>query len=119
MVSGSKEKFGVLLSLILGGINGILPCGLVYAALAGAIAFGGIQSSMLFMLLFGIGTLPMMLSVHLASSLINLKWKSRVLKLMPVAYGILGVLFILRGLDLGIPFLSPEIAADGTTLKCH
>lgn len=113
------RKHGLATSFLIGAVNGLLPCGLVYAVVAGAIALSSVKASMLFMLGFGSGTVPMMLGVHLASNLITIKWRNRVLKLMPVAYGILGILFVLRGLDLGIPFLSPELGAEGATPKCH
>jgi len=40
--------------------NGFLPCGLVYIAVYGSIASGEIYTSGLYMLLFGLGTIPMM-----------------------------------------------------------
>lgn len=118
-VAALHRRYGSFTSLGIGAVNGLLPCGLVYAAVAGALALSGVQDSMLFMLGFGTGTLPMMLGVHLASDMITIKWKQRVVKLMPIAYGILGILFVLRGLDLGIPFLSPEFGGGGSAPKCH
>ncbi|MCF6184372.1 MAG: sulfite exporter TauE/SafE family protein [Bacteroidales bacterium] len=92
---------------LIGLLNGLLPCGPVYAALAGAIAAGGAISGSLFMFLFGIGTIPVMLSVSLLGSKISLKSKKKLSKLIPLTIILIGFLFIMRGLGLGIPFLSP------------
>ena len=46
----------------LGAIWGWLPCGLVYAALAGAVAAGGALEGARWMACFGLGTLPIMLT---------------------------------------------------------
>jgi len=104
----------------IGLMNGLLPCGLVYVALAGALAVGTALQSAEYMALFGAGTLPMMLSVYLAGDLISVQWRAQIRKLLPVVYVLMGVLFILRGLNLGIPYLSPELdATTGAVQQCH
>jgi sulfite exporter TauE/SafE len=95
-----------------GMLNGLLPCGLVYIALAGAIATGNSLNGMAYMALFGLGTLPMMLAVSFAGQYITLQWRSRLTKIVPAFTIIIACLFILRGLNLGIPMLSPEAVAD-------
>lgn len=92
---------------IIGLLNGLLPCGPVYAALAGAIATGDALSGSIFMFIFGIGTIPTMLSISLIGNKINLSSKKRLSKLIPVTIVLIGLLFVMRGLGLGIPFLSP------------
>ncbi len=92
---------------LIGILNGFLPCGPVYAALAGAIATGGALTGSVFMFIFGIGTIPVMLSISLLGSKINLKSKKKLSKLIPVTIVLIGFLFVMRGLGLGIPFLSP------------
>lgn len=92
---------------IIGLLNGLLPCGLVYVALAGAIATGGVMSGSLYMFIFGLGTLPMLALVTLAGNVISGQFKSSINKLIPYVIVIIGALFILRGLQLGIPYLSP------------
>ena len=89
-------------------LNGLLPCGLVYIAIAGAIGTGDVVQGTLYMILFGLGTIPMMLSISLAGNMIGLALRNRINKLIPVLVVVVGLLFILRGLDLGIPYLSPE-----------
>lgn len=92
---------------IIGLLNGFLPCGPVYAALAGAIATGGALSGSIFMFIFGLGTIPIMLSISLLGSKISLSKRKKLSKLIPITIVLIGFLFVMRGLGLGIPFLSP------------
>ena len=96
---------------ITGLLNGLLPCGIVYMALTASLAAGGIWQSALFMALFGLGTLPFMFAVVLLGNLMTTAFRIKVLKVIPVMMIILGGLFILRGLELGIPYLSPRSEA--------
>ncbi len=114
----SKSAFG---PLALGLINGLLPCGLVYVGLAGALALGEPFASAQFMVAFGLGTVPVMITVILAGDLISLQWRAKIRKLMPVMFAIMGTLFILRGMNLGIPYVSPNMdsAEVGGTVECH
>lgn len=95
--------------LSIGILNGFLPCGFVYMGLAGAITTGTILSSTAYMALFGVGTIPAMLGVSLASGAITMDMRRKINKLVPYLAFALGVLFVLRGLGLGIPFISPNI----------
>ena len=47
--------------LLLGFFNGLLPCGLVYAAAAGALATASWQQGLLFMALFGLANAPVLM----------------------------------------------------------
>ena len=91
----------------IGMLNGLLPCGLVYMAIAGAIGTGGVVQGSLYMILFGLGTIPMLLGISLAGNVLSLTVRKKINKLIPVLVVIVGLLFILRGLSLGIPYLSP------------
>jgi sulfite exporter TauE/SafE len=91
----------------IGLANGLLPCGLVYIAIAGAIGTGEIVYGSLYMLMFGLGTVPMMLSIAIAGNVLSVTIRRKINRLIPVLVVIVGVFFILRGLSLGIPFLSP------------
>lgn len=93
--------------LFIGLLNGLLPCGLVYVAIAGAISSGTVLSGTLFMILFGIGTIPLLLIAALAGDAIGRSIRSRMQKAVPYFIFLLGVLFILRGMSLGIPYISP------------
>ncbi len=94
----------------IGTLNGLLPCGLVYMGIAGAIATGSMLQGALFMLFFGLGTLPAMLALSMSGTLISLSFRNRIRKTVPVFVSIMGVLLILRGLNLGIPYISPEMS---------
>ncbi len=98
---------------VLGGLNGLLPCGLVYAACAGAAATGHWASGALFMLVFGLGTLPVMMAISLSGHLLPSAVRLRLRHLMPIGVGLLAVLLILRGMSLGIPYVSPNLTAGG------
>jgi sulfite exporter TauE/SafE len=93
--------------LMIGLLNGLLPCGLVYVAIAGAINMGSVVAGALFMILFGLGTIPLLLVATLASNAIGQRLRSKMQKAVPYFVFMLGVLFILRGMSLGIPYISP------------
>ena len=93
----------------IGVINGFLPCGFVYVAVAGAVSTGSVFAGSAFMALFGLGTFPIMLAASLAGKYINVGLRRKINKLTPVFAVILALIFILRGLNLGIPYLSPKL----------
>ncbi|WP_224487945.1 sulfite exporter TauE/SafE family protein [Robertkochia flava] len=92
----------------LGVLNGFLPCGLVYMALFGAVAMGDALSGSAYMALFGAGTIPLMSVAAYSGNFLSLKMRTRLNKLIPVFVVLIGVLFVLRGLGLGIPYISPS-----------
>ena len=94
-----------------GILNGFLPCGMVYMALTASLAGGGIWQGASYMALFGLGTLPFMFAVVLVGNLMNQAFRVKILKLIPFVMIILGGLFIVRGLELGIPYVSPKAEA--------
>ena len=91
----------------IGLLNGFLPCGMVYVALFGAIAMQNVPFGIVYMLLFGIGTIPMMSSVTYLNSIMTVSFRNKIQKAIPYVGVIIGILFILRGLGLGIPYVSP------------
>lgn len=106
---GSQFKNKSYKSLFtIGLLNGFLPCGMVYVALFGAIAMQSASLGVLYMILFGLGTLPLMTFVVYVNSLIRLPFRNKIQKAIPYVAVIIGVLFILRGLGLGIPYISPS-----------
>jgi sulfite exporter TauE/SafE len=96
--------------LLIGILNGFLPCGFVYMGIAGALAVSSASpvNGMLFMALFGVGTIPAMLGTSIAGNYINIGFKQKFAKLVPVFAVLLAVIFVLRGLNLGIPYISPK-----------
>jgi hypothetical protein len=110
-----QRSFSSLLTL--GLLNGLLPCGLVYVACAAAVATGGFYSGIEYMAGFGLGTTPMMLGIGLSGRLVPLGLRLRLRKAIPVSVFVLGLLLILRGLGLGIPYVSPDLASPASC--CH
>lgn len=109
---------------MIGVLNALLPCGLVYMAIAGAIGTSGTGSGIIFMILFGLGTIPMMLTISLIGNVITLSVRKRINRIIPYLIVVIGLIFILRGLSLGIPYLSPpaekltpEIHMNGSGMK--
>src|SRR5690606_136871 len=100
--------------LTIGLLNGFLPCGMVYMALLGALAMAAPLQGGLYMLLFGLGTVPMMSLVALSKGLIRPSLARGFKKLIPIFVVLIGILFILRGLGLGIPYVSPEAVQPHT-----
>jgi len=120
LVDRLKSAMGALLRrrsadalLVLGLLNGLLPCGLVYVACAGAVATGDLFSGAFYMLAFGLGTVPMMLAISLSGKLVPFSLRTRLLKAVPLAVFILGTVLILRGMSLGIPYVSPVLSGSG------
>jgi sulfite exporter TauE/SafE len=103
----------------IGLLNGLLPCGLVYMAVAGAVATASILNGSLFMAFFGFGTFPMMLSVSFFGSFINIAARQKIRAAYPYLMFIMACLLIIRGLGLGIPYLSPAGFANHTAILCH
>lgn len=108
---------------VLGFLNGLLPCGLVYMAILGALTTSTPISGAFYMFLFGLGTIPLMTAVVYFGSFTKGNFRTIIQKAIPVVVVFMGVLFILRGLGLGIPFLSPPepvlTSAIETVKSCH
>ncbi len=107
--------------LTIGFLNGFLPCGLVYMALFGAIAMGSAVEGSLYMVLFGLGTIPLMTTAIYMSGLLKRSAKKRIQQLIPIFVVVIGVLFILRGMGLGIPYISPKPVTEmvSSAMECH
>lgn len=107
---------------ILGALNGLLPCGLVYIGLFQAALTSNIPTGMLTMAVFGLGTLPMMLGVSLSGNWLRRQLQGKARLILPSLMLVLGIMLGIRGMALGIPYLSPSLntEADGTvSLECH
>lgn len=101
-----KQSYPAIFSI--GALNGPLPCGMVYAALFGALAMQHVAYGSLYMALFGLGTVPLMSGVVYTQQLITMPVRKKIQKMIPVAMVVIGVLFVLRGMGLGIPYVSPS-----------
>ncbi|HYG36237.1 MAG TPA: sulfite exporter TauE/SafE family protein, partial [Clostridia bacterium] len=103
---------------VLGTLNGLLPCGLVYVACAGAVATGSVLAGTGYMAVFGLGTVPMMLAISLSGNLVPISLRLQLRKAIPVSVFLLATLLILRGMSLGIPYVSPSLESTGASC-CH
>ncbi|MBX3044595.1 MAG: sulfite exporter TauE/SafE family protein [Candidatus Kapabacteria bacterium] len=116
IVGRLKSKFqeffkakSILSLFTLGLLNGLLPCGLVYIALAGSFAADGVLTAGLYMAAFGVGTVPMMALLYFSKNLLTISLRNKLTKAIPYGVAIVAVLMILRGLSLGIPYISPKL----------
>ena len=105
--------------LLIGILNGLLPCGLVYAALFAALSMGSIIGGANYMLFFGLGTIPMLLGLGIFSGFIIPTLRTKLNKMVPYFLAVVAVLLILRGLNLGIPYVSPKIDGSGEMHMDH
>lgn len=121
-----SKKLGILLkeksyssNLLIGILNGFLPCGLVYAGIAGAIATGSPSKGALFMFMFGVGTTFLMFTLQFFKEYISTSVRNMMRKAVPIYLVLMAVLLILRGLNLGIPYVSPTLSnTEAKAEKC-
>ena len=112
-----KKRSGMY---ILGLANGLLPCGMVYFAITGALAAGTVNGGILFMSAFGAGTFPAMFALSFFGSLISLPVRNQMKKAVPFVMLAMGLLLVFRGLHLNIPYLSPYLqASNPDAVSCH
>lgn len=102
-----KKNYSSLFAI--GLLNGLLPCGLVYMAAAGAVATGDIINSVVFMAFFGLGTLPVMWSVAFFGNYVGIGIRQKIRRAYPYMMMLMACLLILRGMGLGIPYISPKM----------
>ncbi|HRF99579.1 MAG: sulfite exporter TauE/SafE family protein [Bacteroidia bacterium] len=112
------NKKGLHFLFLIGLLNGLLPCGLVYLGIAGAIASGHFLKGAEFMFYFGIGTVPVMYAVAFLGQFITVKYRNRIRQSMPYVVSVMAVLLIIRGLNLGIPYLSPQFEKESHKVSC-
>ena len=107
----------------IGFLNGFLPCGLVYMAIFGALATSNAFYGSIYMFLFCLGTIPLMTAVVYFGAFAKGPFRKKIQKAIPILVVFIGALFIIRGLGLDIPYISP-VNSDLTTLvnnknTCH
>ncbi len=111
-----KKMYGLYL---LGMANGLLPCGMVYLAITGAMATGSVAGGIVFMTAFGLGTFPAMFALSFFGSSLSIHTRNHMKKAIPFMVFTMGILLILRGMNLNIPFISPFIAeASNNVIDC-
>ena len=104
---------------LIGLINGLLPCGLVYAAIFAAVAMGGMLESSLYMILFGLGTAPLLIALSVFGNFLTPALRNKFNRTVPYLLGLVAILIILRGLNLGIPYISPKMDGDKQMHHMH
>jgi sulfite exporter TauE/SafE len=102
-----KKNYSSLFAI--GLLNGLLPCGLIYMAMAGAVASADPFKSAFFMASFGLGTLPVMWSIAFFGNYISIGLRQKIRSAYPIMMALMACLLIVRGLGLGIPYVSPAI----------
>ena len=107
--------------LFIGVLNGFLPCGLVYLALTSSIISASPVNGGMFMLFFGLGTFPMMFATVMMGNYLNQSIRQKIHKAVPALLFFMAVLLILRGMNLGIPFISPALSSahPQEAIECH
>jgi sulfite exporter TauE/SafE len=107
------KKGGTQAFFASGLLNGLLPCGMVYIALIASLALQSPIEGALYMMFFGIGTIPMLIGVMLTGKMLSLPIRSKLTNAMPYVAMFIGILFIVRGLGLGIHYVSPKLPNFG------
>lgn len=113
------QRSSLFALFVLGLFNGLLPCGLVYVALAAALTTGDLVSAILFMVGFGAGTVPMMFVIAVLGKQLQGGMRKTLARLMPVFAALVALLIILRGLNLGIPYVSPKLSGSTSHPTMH
>lgn len=113
-VIASRSPFKIPL---LGMLNGMLPCGMVYVAMINALLAGNPLSSAGAMAVFGLGTLPAMIAVGFAANRISASVRQKINRAVPYMLTVVGLLIVLRGMNLDIPFISPKVSVIKTENK--
>ncbi|TRZ75994.1 MAG: sulfite exporter TauE/SafE family protein [Chitinophagaceae bacterium] len=119
LLSGLLKQENVSVFLIIGFLNGLLPCGMVYLALTSALATQHVWQGGLLMLFFGLGTAPALLLVSLGGQMVRPVFRNKLQSWLPFFIVTMGLVLILRGMNLGIPYLSPNIGIANQSISCH
>jgi sulfite exporter TauE/SafE len=115
LLSTSKNQYSLL---SIGLLNGLLPCGLVYVGIASATATMDPLRGTLLMFFFGLGTFPVMAGLMILGHRISIGARQRMNKAIPYVVSIMAIMLIVRGMNLGIPYLSPAMAKHTTEVRC-
>ncbi len=118
-LSKTLARKGFAAQLMFGAFNGLLPCGLVYMALIASLSMTSVPGSMAYMVLFGLGTVPMMLGAAIFKKSIQSLRDVRFNKLYPKIVLTIAILLIVRGMNLGIPYLSPKVVDTSSMTICE
>ncbi|MEI7589306.1 MAG: sulfite exporter TauE/SafE family protein [Chitinophagia bacterium] len=126
LYSSVTKKLGILFKsqnrhtfYFIGFLNGLLPCGMVYLALTSALATQSVIHGGLLMIFFGMGTVPALIMVALGGQYFGIVFRQRLQSILPLFIFSMGLLLVLRGMNLGIPFISPHLGIGINAVHCH
>lgn len=111
------KRGGTSAFFITGLLNGFLPCGMVYLALIASLAMQSPLYGAAYMFFFGMGTISMLISVMVTQHMMAASVRNKLTKGMPYFAMFIGILFIVRGMGLGIHYLSPHLALPSPDSK--
>lgn len=119
-----KTQISILLNaqttskmFLLGVLNGFLPCGMVYMAILSSLAWGDMNSTIIYMASFGLGTSPLLISLFFFSGFLSNKLRLKSQKIIPIVTIMIGLIVVFRGMGLGIPYLSPDLDKKTNQIK--
>ena len=92
-----QQHHGLLGAAVAGAANGVLPCGLVYTAVAASLAMGSVRDSLALMAGFGLGTMPMLIGLSMSSQVVPAGFRRGMGRLRPAAVVLVAALLIYRG----------------------
>jgi sulfite exporter TauE/SafE len=119
LLSRLFKQNNVFLYLVIGLLNGLLPCGMVYLALTSALATQHVLQGGVLMFFFGLGTTPALLLVSFGGQMLSPVFRKKMQNYLPALLITMGLVLILRGMNLGIPYLSPHIGIGDQIVSCH
>lgn len=102
--------------LFAGALHGLLPCGMVYMAIAASLNTGSPVDGSRFMLFFGLGTTPLLLFASVTPLFLK-KLKAPGL-MVPVLFLIAGLFLVSRSLNLDIPYISAPVIINHPSPVC-
>ena len=103
--------------LLAGALHGFMPCGMVYLALAGAISTYTPAMGSLFMLTFGLGTIPSLLAFGLSGQAVLRNHRSLFKYGQAALLFISGSLLLWKGIKMDLSILSGVVPMAG--YDCH
>lgn len=117
-MSQSLDKNRLEYGLYIGFLNGFIPCGLVYVAAIGAIIQPNLIDTILYMVFFGLGTLPVMSFIIMTSSMLKSKFKLHSNKIKFAGLLLVGCFMLWKGIsNYNVEIESPK--ANESFIICH
>lgn len=113
-INASKGRHG---PFIVGLLNGLMPCGPLQAMQIYALGTGSFLNGALSMMVFSLGTVPLMFGFGAVSSLLSSKFTHKMMKVSAVLVMTLGIIMVGRGLNLSGISVSAASTNFGNTAQ--